>query len=123
VDLMSFAQRRAIDILGAAFGFSKSWSDASWEWWHIKYRFGVWEPRPDPLRKLGRRRRRAASLLLYRRRERSREGRTGHGPRWHRWNRAVKRSYSSVNRLWHRCDDPTQKAILRRVLDDRDGRL
>lgn len=123
VDLMSFAQRSAIDRIGAPFGFSKSWSDASWEWWHIRYQAGHFVPRPNPLAKLGRRRRRAASLLLYRRRERRREGRTGHGPRWRRWNRAVQRSYNRVEKLWRRCDDQTQKRILRQVLDDRDGRL
>lgn len=123
VDLMTTAQRSAIDRIGAAFGYSKSWSDASWEWWHIRYQGGHYTPRPDPLAKLGRRRRSAASLLLYRRRERMREGRTGHGARWRRWDRAVKRSYRKVALLWHRCDDPAQKAVLLRALDDRDGRL
>jgi hypothetical protein len=38
VDLMTRQQRWVIDQVGASFGFSKQWSDASWEWWHIGYR-------------------------------------------------------------------------------------
>lgn len=44
VDLMSFAQRRMVDLYGAAFGWSKRWSDAAHEWWHLKFRPGVWIP-------------------------------------------------------------------------------
>lgn len=40
VDLMSRQQRWVIDQVGHLFGFSKRWSDASHEWWHIKYRSG-----------------------------------------------------------------------------------
>lgn len=38
VDLMTRQQRWVIDQVGASFGFSKRWSDAAWEWWHITYR-------------------------------------------------------------------------------------
>ena len=48
VDLASQTQRTAIDRFGAHFGWAKKWSDASWEWWHLKYREGVWKQRPDP---------------------------------------------------------------------------
>lgn len=41
VDLMSMTQRRWIDRHGATFGWAKRWSDASWEWWHLRYRYGV----------------------------------------------------------------------------------
>lgn len=40
VDLMSFTQRRMVDLIGRAFGFAKTWSDAQSEWWHIKWREG-----------------------------------------------------------------------------------
>jgi hypothetical protein len=40
VDLMSMVQRRMVDLIGRAFGFSKAWSDAPGEWWHIKWREG-----------------------------------------------------------------------------------
>ncbi|MEZ0229526.1 MAG: peptidoglycan-binding protein [Planctomycetota bacterium] len=42
VDLATQQMRSAIDKWGAQFGWSKKWSDASWEWWHIKYKAGVW---------------------------------------------------------------------------------
>jgi hypothetical protein len=42
VDLATQQMRKAIDRWGAQFGWSKKWSDASWEWWHIKYKKGVW---------------------------------------------------------------------------------
>lgn len=38
VDLVTRQQRWVIDQVGASFGFSKRWSDAAWEWWHITYR-------------------------------------------------------------------------------------
>jgi peptidoglycan hydrolase-like protein with peptidoglycan-binding domain len=40
--------RHLIDVIGAQFGFAKSWSDATWEPWHIKYESGHWKVRPDP---------------------------------------------------------------------------
>lgn len=40
VDLMTRQQRWVMDQVGASFGFSKRWSDAPWEWWHITYRVG-----------------------------------------------------------------------------------
>ncbi len=48
VDLDTLSMRRTIDRMGAQFGWAKKWSDASWEWWHLKYRAGVWKRRPDP---------------------------------------------------------------------------
>ncbi|MBI3723030.1 peptidoglycan-binding protein [bacterium] len=39
--------RTSIDHWGAKFGWAKKWSDASWEWWHIKYRAGIWS-HPNP---------------------------------------------------------------------------
>lgn len=49
IDLRTLAMRRWIDAHGAAFGWSKITSDASWEWWHLRANgtaqsFG----RPDP---------------------------------------------------------------------------
>lgn len=42
VDIATPAMRKAVDNYGEQFGWAKKWSDASWEWWHIKYRAGVW---------------------------------------------------------------------------------
>jgi LAS superfamily LD-carboxypeptidase LdcB len=35
--------RQIVDEIGARFGWSKSWSDAPSEWWHVVYKPGVWE--------------------------------------------------------------------------------
>jgi hypothetical protein len=40
VDVASHQMRTAVDNWGAQFGWSKRWSDAQWEWWHIKYQPG-----------------------------------------------------------------------------------
>jgi hypothetical protein len=122
VDLSNPGQRSAVDQVGSRFGWAKAWSDASWEWWHLRYRPGVWQPRPDPLRKLGPRRRQAASTLLYRRRRRAAEARTGKGEQWRKWDRWVERSYKAVERL-HRRASGEQKAVLGEVLRDRNGTL
>lgn len=50
VDLSSPAIRTLIDKYGAAYGWSKSWSDAQSEWWHILYQPGHYhgsDPGPD----------------------------------------------------------------------------
>ncbi|HEX8647269.1 MAG TPA: peptidoglycan-binding protein [Thermoleophilaceae bacterium] len=45
--------RQIVDQIGARYGWAKRWSDAQSEWWHIRYRAGVWHgtpaepPRPD----------------------------------------------------------------------------
>src|SRR5262245_40736911 len=44
VDVATHEMRSAIDKWGARFGWSKKWSDAQWEWWHIKFKPGVWKP-------------------------------------------------------------------------------
>lgn len=44
VDLMNMTQRRWIDRKGAKYGWSKRWSDAPHEFWHLKWRPGVWKP-------------------------------------------------------------------------------
>lgn len=43
IDLMTPWGRAMVDKYGAKYGFSKAWSDASHEWWHIKWRPGVWD--------------------------------------------------------------------------------
>jgi len=123
VDLSSGAQRAAVDRVGAPFGWAKRWSDASWEWWHIKYRYGVWHPRPNPLRILAAHQRQAAETLLYRRRRRLREAATGRGRKWRYWNRLVGRSYRRVERMHRRAKNADRKRVLKRVLDDRNGRI
>src|SRR5579884_2568425 len=42
VDVATAKMRGVIDRIGDRFGWSKRWSDAPGEWWHIKYRPGVW---------------------------------------------------------------------------------
>lgn len=37
VDVPTPAMRKAIDRFGAEYGWSKSWSDAPSEWWHLRY--------------------------------------------------------------------------------------
>jgi len=46
VDLMSTTQRNWIDAHGAKYGFSKRWSDAQWEWWHITWKNVGYKPPP-----------------------------------------------------------------------------
>jgi len=130
VDLMSSAQRSAVDRIGAHYGWSKGCSDASWEWWHVKYNPGCtgagWKPRPprpDPLRHLGKRQRAAAERLLYHRRERIREAKSGRGRRWRRQDRWVEYWHKRVSRLHHRTHNAEKKRVLRKVLDDRNGRI
>ena len=49
VDLQATRMRWAIDRVGAQFGWAKKWSDASWEWWHIKFApEHSGKKRPDP---------------------------------------------------------------------------
>lgn len=72
VDLMSLLQRAWIDRHGAFYGWAKKWSDAPWEWWHMKWRAGVWHGHlhtgPRVLRKGSRRGKDVAHLkrLLHR---------------------------------------------------------
>jgi hypothetical protein len=42
VDLATPQMRHIVDEIGAKYGWAKKWSDAPTEWWHIKYRPGVW---------------------------------------------------------------------------------
>lgn len=50
VDLSSPYVRHIVDQIGAKYGFSKSWSDAPSEWWHVLYQPGHFQPPPaDPL--------------------------------------------------------------------------
>jgi hypothetical protein len=48
VDFPTMHMRDIVDQIGANYGFSKSWSDAPSEWWHIVYKPGVWNPRRYP---------------------------------------------------------------------------
>ena len=47
VDVATFPMRQLIDEIGAVYGWSKKWSDASSEWWHLKYEVGHYAG-PDP---------------------------------------------------------------------------
>lgn len=45
VDLATQEMRDIVDKIGAKYGWAKKWSDAPTEWWHIKYRYGIWNGR------------------------------------------------------------------------------
>ena len=47
VDLATPEMRSMVDRIGAKYGYSKSWSDAPSEWWHIVYQPGHYSG-PDP---------------------------------------------------------------------------
>jgi D-alanyl-D-alanine carboxypeptidase len=47
VDLATTDMRSMVDRIGAKYGYSKSWSDAPSEWWHICYQAGHYSG-PDP---------------------------------------------------------------------------
>jgi hypothetical protein len=42
VDVPTLLMRKMIDQIGEKYGWSKKWSDAPSEWWHIKYEVGHW---------------------------------------------------------------------------------
>lgn len=43
VDFATAQMRTIVDEIGAHYGWSKRWSDAPSEWWHVLYRPGVWD--------------------------------------------------------------------------------
>lgn len=43
VDLATPQMRSIVDKIGAKYGWAKKWSDAPSEWWHIRWRPGVWK--------------------------------------------------------------------------------
>lgn len=43
IDLGTQRMREIVDEIGARYGWAKRWSDAPTEWWHIKYRAGIWD--------------------------------------------------------------------------------
>lgn len=45
IDLATPQMRHIVDEIGAPYGFAKRWSDAPTEWWHLRYREGVWDGR------------------------------------------------------------------------------
>ena len=50
VDFATPQMRSIVDAIGAKYGWSKSWSDAPSEWWHIRYEAGHYggpDPGPD----------------------------------------------------------------------------
>lgn len=47
VDLATTDMRSMVDRIGAKYGYSKSWSDAPSEWWHVVYQSGHYSG-PDP---------------------------------------------------------------------------
>lgn len=56
IDLYTLEMRQIVNAIGHKYGWAKEWSDAPTEWWHIKYRPGVWNgkmPDPTPHLRLG----------------------------------------------------------------------
>jgi hypothetical protein len=50
IDLFSTQDRATVDRIGAKYGWSKAWSDAQSEWWHILYQPGHYTPGPAPIK-------------------------------------------------------------------------
>lgn len=108
VDLKNRAMRAVIDEIGHKYGFSKRCSDASWEWWHIKWNPSCtgaksrWKDpgpygkttKPSPIRALDKTEKDWAYRLKYHRAGMRKEERSGRGPkyrrhlRWARWYRS-----------------------------------
>lgn len=98
VDLKNKQMRWIIDQIGEKYGWAKKWSDAPGEWWHIKWREGVWHPspapKPNPQRFLTAHERDLVNRLAYHRRGMAQEAKTGKGAKyvehlhWARWYKA-----------------------------------
>jgi hypothetical protein len=43
VDVPTQRMRQIIDAIGAKYGWAKKWSDAPSEWWHLRYKAGVYK--------------------------------------------------------------------------------
>ena len=119
VDLGAPWMRSWIDQHGGRYGWRKV--EAASEWWHVNY-VGGYKPPPNPLRHLGPKQRAHANRLQYHRREANREAQTGKGPRYkkqvkHRnqWRRRVEQDQKNAH--------GRQARVLKRVLNDKDGRL
>jgi hypothetical protein len=139
VDLHSGAQRSAIDRIGRGFGWAKAWSDASWEWWHLRgIEVSGFEPKPDPFRLLSRKERALAERFVYHKREARREARTGRGPRYRRhrrwltyYHRRIRRQMRRIYQAahvpirrgggWEKYDRGKRYQILGRVIRKRSG--
>ncbi len=125
VDLMTAAQRRAIDKVGVPYGWAKRTSDASWEWWHLR---GIKQmsagARPSvSLGSLGPRTRAVCERLLYHRREMAREKRQGgEGPRYRRQLRWARYYKHRVEKLHGRAKG-RRRDLLSKVLKAKSGRL
>ncbi|MBV9365354.1 MAG: peptidoglycan-binding protein [Solirubrobacterales bacterium] len=48
VDFATPKMRGVVDAIGAGFGWSKRWSDAPSEWWHVLYKPGIWHGSAGP---------------------------------------------------------------------------
>ncbi len=48
IDLGTERMRGIVDEIGERYGWAKIWSDAPSEWWHLRYRPGVWHPTSEP---------------------------------------------------------------------------
>jgi hypothetical protein len=48
VDFATPRMRGIVDAIGDRFGWSKRWSDAPSEWWHVIYRPGIWHGGAGP---------------------------------------------------------------------------
>jgi hypothetical protein len=48
IDLANQTSRHYVDLYGAPYGWSKRWSDAPVEWWHIKYQTGHYKGHTGP---------------------------------------------------------------------------
>ena len=54
VDLATPQMRAIVDKIGHRYGWAKEWSDAPSEWWHLRWREGVWHGQVgDPIIRKG----------------------------------------------------------------------
>lgn len=90
--------------------------------WHWGYR-GGWKAPPDPLDKLPKHMKLAASKLLFHRREAIAEKITGEGPRYKMHVKWRKWWFKRVAGQHRRSKNAERKALLKRVLDDKNGVL
>lgn len=86
VDLQSQAQRSAVDRWGAPYGLQKRWSDASWEWWHIRAVKKMGKPRAARKNSIPRLLKgpehRLVEKLTHHRKQRAIQAKSGKGPKW-----------------------------------------
>lgn len=115
VDLATRQMRWVIDQIGVKYGWAKKWSDAPGEWWHIKWRPGVWHPtvhHVDKLAVLTKQEKFLVTRLAYHRAQMVKEAKTGRGPKyqanrkWANYYKAqIKKQMAAIVAAYHKHRD------------------